>query len=328
MAASDRVFMGIDAGSVSMNTVLLNENGELLAKDYRRTKGRVLETVRDVFRWYCSHQKHHGALSGIGVTGSGRRLVAAMTGADLVKNEITAHTRAALFFHPDVGTILEIGGEDSKIILIENGIPVDFAMNTLCAAGTGAFLDQLAGRLGIPVEDVGSMAGRAREEVSIAGRCTVFAESDMIFKQQAGYPTENIIKGLCRSLVRNYLGDTARGKKIRDPVLFQGGVAANSGIRDMFREELGTDITVPEHHEVMGAIGAALLVKEYMGETGNSGTEKRSEQVVTSDFSTGAFICPHCENRCEILSFREDGSTVGYQGGRCERWTAEVPALH
>ena len=289
-------------------------------------QGRVLETVRDVFRWYRDGQEGRRRLSGIGVTGSGRRLVAAMTSADLVKNEITAHTAAALFFHPDARTILEIGGEDSKIILIEHGIPVDFAMNTLCAAGTGAFLDQLAGRLGIPVEEVGAMAGRAQGEVSIAGRCTVFAESDMIFKQQAGFPTEDIIKGLCRSLVRNYLGDTARGKTIRPPVLFQGGVAANSGIRDLFQEELAMGVTVPEHYEVMGAFGAALLAKEHLSETEHPIASKRPEQIIASDFTTGAFTCEQCENRCEILSFTEHGRAVGYQGGRCGRWTVEAAA--
>ena len=125
-----------------------------------------------------------------------------MVGADAVKNEITAHAIAALHFEPDVRTVVEIGGQDSKIIIIRDGIVTDFAMNTVCAAGTGSFLDQQANRIGIPIEHFGEYALRSKTPVRIAGRCAVFAESDMIHKQQAGHNLEDIIRGLCEAFAR------------------------------------------------------------------------------------------------------------------------------
>ena len=132
-------------------------------------------------------------ISGVGVTGSGRELAGAMVDADVVKNEITAHGMAVLQSIPTAQTILEIGGQDSKIILLRNGVVSDFAMNTVCAAGTGSFLDRQAARLNIPIQEFGSLALNSRSPIRIAGRCAVFAESDMIHKQQMGCSSEDII---------------------------------------------------------------------------------------------------------------------------------------
>jgi predicted CoA-substrate-specific enzyme activase len=132
---------------------------------------------------------------------------------------------------PDVQTVVEIGGQDSKIIILRDGIVTDFAMNTVCAAGTGSFLDHQAERLNIPIEEFGNIALKSKSPVRIAGRCSVFAESDMIHKQQMGHPTSDIVAGLCDALVRNYLNNVGKGKDIMSPVLFQGGVAANAGIK-------------------------------------------------------------------------------------------------
>ncbi len=199
---------------------------------------------------------------GAGTTGSARHLSGIIVGADIVKNEITAHAVAALHVVPEVRTVLEIGGQDSKIIILQDGIVVDFAMNTVCAAGTGSFLDHQAARLDIPIEDFGDYALRAESGVQIAGRCSVFAESDMIHKQQVGHPMDSIIFGLCEALVRNYLNNLAKGKNIESPVVFQGGVAANVGMKRAFEEVLEVEVVVPDHFEVMGAIGAALLAQE------------------------------------------------------------------
>ena len=133
-----------------------------------------------------------------------------MVNAEVVKNEITAHAAAASAVAPDVKTIIEIGGQDSKIIFLQEGVPCDFAMNTVCAAGTGSFCDRQAARLGIPIAEFGSYALRSDSPVRIAGRCAVFAESDMIHKQQTGHSVEDIIAGLCEALVRNYLNNLAR----------------------------------------------------------------------------------------------------------------------
>ena len=173
-------------------------------------------------------------------------------GADTVVNEITAHALAARTVEPGVRTVIDIGGQDSKIIYLKKGVSVGFNMNTVCAAGTGSFLDHQATRLNIPIEDFGDHALRAENPVAIAGRCGVFAESDLIHKQQLGYRREDLIAGLCLALAKNYLTNVARNRKIEPVVLFQGGVAANSGIRWALEKLLKVKLTIPEHFKVMG----------------------------------------------------------------------------
>lgn len=317
---NDAIYLGMDIGSVSVNTVILDSEGKLLASDYRRSRGMVVPAVKAGIAWARDNIPHGAVIGGCGTTGSGRELAGALIGADVVKNEISAHAAGAVDFCPDVRTVLEIGGEDSKIILFEHGVPTDFAMNTLCAAGTGAFLDQMASRLDIPITELGGMALRAANEARISGRCTVFAESDMIFKQQAGVPVDDIVKGLCRSMVRNYLTDVAQGKKIVSPVLFQGGVAANRGIVAAFGRELGLEVIVPENYGVMGAIGIALLAKAEMEGSLRVSSMKTLEAIESAEFRTSSFTCLNCANECEVVRFEENGKPVGHRGGRCGRW--------
>jgi len=315
------VWIGIDVGSITCKVLVLDENEEVLTATYRRTRGRIVDAVKDGLA-AVGDALSDRQVAGCATTGSARRFVGTLVGADVVANEITAHARAALALYPDARTLLEIGGEDSKIILLRGGVPTDFAMNAVCAAGTGAFLDQLAGRLDVKVEDLGDLAGASTRNVAIAGRCTVFAESDIIFKQQAGHRIEDIVAGACRALVRNYLNDVGKGKQIEPPVLFLGGVAANAGIRDAFAEALGRPVTVPEYHRVMGAFGAALIAKRR-GVTRSGMRPVRA--IRASDFHPETFVCPHCANACEIVRFVEAGEIVGTLGGRCERWSAKQP---
>jgi len=192
-------------------------------------------------------------------------------------------------------------------------------MNTVCAAGTGSFLDQQASRLGIPITEFGDLALKSRNPVRIAGRCTVFAESDMIHKQQMGHPVHDIINGLCEALVRNYLNNIGKGKEILAPVIFQGGVAANAGIKASFERALGMEITVPHHHDVMGAIGAAMLAKEELAHT-NKATGFKGFSIAGLTYRTGSFECDGCPNNCEIAEIFEEDRVIGRWGARCPRW--------
>ena len=316
---NNKVWIGIDVGSITCKVVVIDEEEKILAATYRRTRGRVIDSVKEGLDAVAETLESR-SIAGCAATGSARRFVGVLVGADVVKNEITAHARAAISLHPDVRTLIELGGEDSKIVLLRDGVPVDFAMNTVCAAGTGAFLDQLASRLDVPVEKLGDLAMASTQDVAIAGRCTVFAESDIIFKQQTGHRIEDIVAGACRALVRNYLNDVGKGKPIEGPVIFLGGVAANIGIRKAFTEALGVPVEVPEHHNVMGAFGAALIVKE---EAFSKSTMRALNEISASDFRAETFSCTHCPNTCEIVRFVESDQPVAYLGGRCERWTAE-----
>jgi predicted CoA-substrate-specific enzyme activase len=257
-------------------------------------------------------------MAGVATTGSARQLAGVLVGADIIKNEITSHALAALRLFPPVQTVVEIGGQDSKIIIIRQGAVVDFAMNTVCAAGTGSFLDQQAARLGIPIEEFGSHALRAKSPSQIAGRCTVFAETDMIHKQQMGHTVADIIAGLCEALVRNYLSNVAKGKEVLAPVVFQGGVAANLGIRNALQKALSLEIIVPPQYHVMGAIGAALLAKDRPG--GNGHSRFRGFQVSRSESRTSSFECPDCPNACEIVEVFIDCQMVARWGDRCGKW--------
>lgn len=221
-------YLGVDVGSISTNLVAISEEGEVLGSVYLRTAGNPIEAIQKGAA-ELKEEIEELTIAGVGTTGSARQLASVVVGGDLCKNEITAHAVAASHFYPDVRTVLEIGGQDSKIIILNNGVVTDFAMNTVCAAGTGSFLDQQASRLGIPIEEFGDLALKAKSPVRIAGRCTVFAESDMIHKQQLGYSTEDIIAGLCQALVRNYLNNLGKGKDIQSPVVFQGGLPPTRG---------------------------------------------------------------------------------------------------
>jgi len=177
-------YLGIDVGSITTKVVVLNESDEVLTKVYLRNGGRPIEAIQQGMEKVVS-ELGGVSIDGVGTTGSARHLAAYLVGADLIKNEITAHAVAVIDFLPEAKTIIEIGGQDSKVIVLRKGVVVDFAMNTVCAAGTGSFLDQQAARLGISIEAFGDLALKANHPVRIAGRCTVFAETDMIHKQRS-----------------------------------------------------------------------------------------------------------------------------------------------
>ncbi|MCF8009673.1 MAG: acyl-CoA dehydratase activase, partial [Clostridiales bacterium] len=292
-----KVFIGIDVGSVSTNLVLIDNNNNVLDFVYLRTSGQPIKMLQEGFRELSSRLPKDVQVYGAGTTGSGRQLAGVITGADIIKNEITTHAVAASFLVPGVQTILEIGGQDSKIIILRKGVVYDFAMNTVCAAGTGSFLDQQAYRLNIPIEEFGYMALEASNPVRIAGRCAVFAESDMIHKQQLGYNTPDIVAGLCEALVRNYLNNVGKGKQILSPVVFQGGVAANVGMKSAFEKFLQTEVAVPRYYNIMGAFGAAVLAREEALKNGK--TKFKGFSVSEEEYRASGFECDGCANCCE-----------------------------
>ena len=233
-------YLGIDIGSIPTKGVIIDDEMRIVARSYLWTEGNPAQGAKNVIaelRGQIDADKMK--IVGAGTTGSARRLVGAMIGATVVKNEITAHAVGTTHLHPDVRTILEIGGQDSKIICVDDGIAVDYAMNTLCAAGTGSFLSSQAHRLGVEVEEFGEIALTSKKPANIAARCTVFAESDLVHKIQVGYAREDIIAGLCNAVASNYLNNVGKGKKIAAPVVFQGGVSKNVVRRRAARSRRG-----------------------------------------------------------------------------------------
>ena len=307
-------YLGIDVGSVTTKFAIINAAADLLASLYLPTEGRPLAAIQHGLAEIGGRLTEKTEIKGVAAT---RYLAGAVVGADIIKNEITCQAVAAVHFFPAVRTVIEIGGQDSKIIIIRDGMVTDFGMNTVCAAGTGSFLDHQAARLRMSIERFSRLALKGKDNVSISGRCTVFAESDMVHKQQMGHNVEDIVYGLCRTLVRNYLSDVGSGKDIEPPVVFQGGVAFNRGIIRALQEELGMEIIVPDNHEIMGAIGAALLVREGTP----SGTCRfKGFDVGQKVFSTSSFECQACPVSCEIIRISENNHLVACWGGQCDRW--------
>lgn len=261
--------LGIDIGSISLKAVVLADDGAVRFETWRRTTGRPLEAAAAVLADAVRALGGDTAVGAAAITGSGKGLLAGPLDARAV-NEIVAHGTAAWTLHPGVQGIVEIGGQDSKFIRVErdgDGRPFvgEHAFNELCAAGTGAFLDQMAERLGMTIEAFADAAAHAARPARVAGRCSVFAKTDLIHLQQRACPPDEIVAGVCFALARTYLASLCHGRSPGAPLLFQGGVAANAGVVRAFREILGLsadDLIVPARHKVMGALGAALIARD------------------------------------------------------------------
>ena len=288
-------FLGIDIGSVSINTAVIDENNNILEEFYDYVHGRPFNVLKE--RLSSVLEKHPAeTIRGIAITGSGGKLATELIGGVFV-NEIIAQATSTGILYPEARTVIEIGGEDSKLIILEkdpeNGHSrlVDFEMNSICAAGTGSFLDQQARRIGVPIEnEFGIMALRSVDPPRIAGRCSVFAKSDMIHHQQIATPLHDIVAGLCFALARNFRSNVARSKEIIKPVIFSGGVAANIGMVRAFRETLNLtegELIIPAHHAAMGAIGAVYYACANKLDMNHfSGTSKLEEYLAgtTTEF--------------------------------------------
>ena len=310
----EHAYLGIDVGSISTKGVIIDKKYNILSSEYIWTQGDPIGAVKRLVGLLDERfDKERYQIVATGTTGSARRLVGAVLGATMVKNEITAHAVGTTTFYPDVRTILEIGGQDSKIILVENGVAVDYAMNTLCAAGTGAFLSSQAKRLGIEVEEIGDYALRSAHPTQIAARCTVFAESDLVHKIQMGHPREDIIAGVCNAVAANYLNNVGKGKKILSPVVFQGGVSKNQGVVAAFERALGCKVIVDDNGHLMGALGAAILARR------GSARKKFDFSVEHMDFRTREAGCGKCSNQCEIICVYRGDELIDAWGNRCER---------
>ena len=307
-------YLGVDIGSISTKGVIIDENNNIITSSYIWTEGNPVNAVKKLINILKNNLDSKYIVKGIGTTGSARKLIGLLLDANIVKNEIMAHAVGTLSIYPDVKTILEIGGQDSKIILLNNGIITDYAMNTLCAAGTGSFLSSQAKRLNINIEDFGPLALKSNNPVKIAARCTVFAESDLIHKAQVGYKKEDIVAGLCKSIVLNYLNNVGKGKNIKSPVIFQGGVSKNLGVLKYFKEILNIDVIVDPNSHLMGALGIAILAKK------NSIGKTYDLNIQNISFDTKAIDCGGCSNNCELLRIYKDNKLIDIWGNRCDKY--------
>ncbi len=337
-------YLGIDVGSISTNLVLMDENNVVYHEIYIRTEGQPIKAIKNgLLEIRGDVGIDSSDILGVGTTGSGRELAGVVVNADIVKDEITAHAVATLeTIGSDVRTILEIGGQDSKIIILQDGVPIDFAMNTVCASGTGSMLDNIAGRVGIKIEDIGPKALDAKVAADVAARCAVFGESDFIHALQIGIPMNDVIAGLCNALVRNYLNNVGKGKDIQPPIVFQGGVSENTGVIKAFEESLGHKLIIPKHNKVMGAVGMCYLAKrrikalademaqEAIPSSGGTATALQTMprltkfyglELVDVVFETKTFKCDGCANVCRVVQAFKGEDIIATWGDRCGKWS-------
>ncbi len=314
-------YLGIDVGSVSTNVVAMDEHGAVIHDVYLRTAGRPIEAVQQGLREVEQRWGARLRILGTGTTGSGRELIAELVGADVCNDEITAHKTGALHISTTLGsepvdTIFEIGGQDSKFISIENGVVVDFAMNEACAAGTGSFLEEQAEKLGISIKgEFARLALSAEAPTRLGERCTVFMERDVTGWLHKGEVVPNIVAGLAYSIALNYLNRVVRGRKIGKAIYFQGGTAYNDAVAAAFASILGKQITVPPHNGVIGAIGMALIARQWRHAT-NGQCKFRGYDLSKLSMTSRDFVCKACSNVCDIKEFTIEGQK-SYWGDKC-----------
>ncbi len=327
------VFLGIDVGSISTNIAVLNfAKGEwkLLTKRYLPTESRPLKVVTQALLDVEQEMGERINVLDVCVTGSGRGLVADYLGGVRTRNEITAHKTGSLSvaerLEIGVDEIFEIGGQDSKYIILEDGVVVDFAMNTACAAGTGSFIEEQAKLLGIRVEDFAHQAFKSQRPFSFGScKCTVFMEQEVISRQNT-HRKNDLVASLCHAIAHNYLNEFKIGDKRGKNIFLQGGVALNRAVVVALQYLTKAKITVPPHCEVLGAIGAAILAKKmYQGKTNFVGFKRLKGRT----YSLKSFECKGCANVCTVkmVEIEEEEGITYYYGDRCQKYQKSAGQL-
>lgn len=308
--------LGVDAGSTTTKAILLDPSThKMVASHYGRTKGNPVAATRECLEALVTAVGNR-PIGLIGTTGSARELAGAYLGTEHVYNEISAHAAGATHFDPEVDTIFEIGGQDSKYIYLRNGVPIDYAMNNACSAGTGSFLEESAhGDLGITVADIAGLAIAAPSPVHFKATCAAFINSDIRLAQQKGHPRDNIVAGLVYAIAGNYLNRVKGPRYVGKKVFLQGGVALNRAVGHAFAHSVGRDVVIPPSPELLGALGVGLLALKRSGSRMSPPADlltlSRPEMQLV-----GRFTCGACKMYCSIDRFMVAGRRFPF-GGRC-----------
>jgi predicted CoA-substrate-specific enzyme activase len=325
VAAARPGYLGVDVGSTSTKAVIMDETGkEILAKNYLMTAGRPVDAVKQVFANLVRDGVDLVDIRGVGVTGSGRYLIGSLIGADLVKNEITAQTRAAMLMDPEAD-IIEIGGQDAKLVLKRNGVVVDYQMNKACAAGTGSFIDEMAEMLGISVKngEFADLALSAPCTIDLGTRCAAFMGQAVPSAQQEGITSDVITASLANAIAKNYLSKVVGTRKLGNRIILAGAVFYNKAVVSAFEQQLpGRTLLVAEHREVTGAMGAALLAREATG--GRPSKFKGFATVIESDCNLTTFTCKSCDNNCTITQMKVPNEKPTFYGSRCDKYDSTL----
>ncbi|MBI5115545.1 CoA activase [Candidatus Poribacteria bacterium] len=311
-----KAYLGIDIGSTSTKAALVDPDKAVLAGFYTQTAGRPVMAVQSLFASISDMIEKKGIdlrIAAVAVTGSGRKLLGKIVGADLVVDEITAHARAAIELKPDVDTIIEIGGQDSKFTTLANGAVTFSVMNTVCAAGTGSFIEEQAQKFGCPLSEYSSRTEHKRSPI-VSDRCTVFMERDMNHFLSEGYSVNEVLAAALHSITENYLTKVAIENSIGKVICFQGATAKNRALVAAFEQRLGKPLHVSRYCHLTGAIGAAImLLEQAVSTTGFKGLDIHKKRIpIRSE------VCELCANHCKITIADLECEPVAY-GFLCGR---------
>ena len=310
------VFLGLDIGSTSTKAVLLDGDREVLAGFYTRTTGRPLIATQAIFEAAQAWADRSGlelAFTGCGTTGSGRKFIAPIIGADLVVDEITAHARAATALDPEVDTIIEIGGQDAKFTTLKDGMVTSAVMNTVCAAGTGTFIEEQARRLETPLAEIAGKVAMVRSPMA-SDRCTVFMHRDINRLIASGYTVPETLAAVLHSVRENYLRKVAQEENIGRRICFQGATGKNRALVAAFAQKLGRPVRVSRYCHLTGALGVTLL----LAEAGAKPSAFRGLDLFRGAIPLRQETCALCANACRITVAEVAGipAAYGFQCGR------------
>lgn len=315
--------LGVDAGSTTTKAVLFNaESRTVDASCYLRTHGNpIAATKQGLSKLIEQVGDKEIQIIQAAATGSAREMVSVYLDNCLSFNEILAHSRAAAEEIPDVDTLFEIGGQDSKFVSFLKGIPIDYAMNEGCSAGTGSFLEESASvDMNVKAEEISELALKGDAPVAFGERCAAFINTDLRNALQQGASRENVLAGLVFSIADNYATRIIGSKGLGENIVFQGGVALNRSVALALAAKTRRKVVVPAHPELMGCVGNALKVIDML--------EKKQIEIKAYDLGelvkgdmdvTGKFVCKSCENVCEIRKFSIRGKVLPF-GGFCSKF--------
>lgn len=315
----EKLYMGIDIGSVMVKGIIIDEYDNIITSSSLYVKGDIVNSTKDVLRELKKNiDLNKYQVVSIGVTGRGRKLIGILLDADVIKNEITTTYKGVINIYPNARTILEIGGQEGKIINILDGKINNYDINSLCSTLTGSFLDKLCEKINIKITSLNEIVRNSKNNIEIIPRCSVFAENDLLYKIQEGYSKEDIANGVCLGISKNYVNNVIENKKIKGPIIFIGGVSKVNMIAKDISGLLNEKIIVPKNSLYIGAIGVAIMSKESKKE------HIFHFNIDELNIETRIEKCMNCSNKCGIVTIYRNNKLIDYWGNKCDKGMVNI----
>lgn len=304
--------MGIDVGTSYTKGVIIDKYDNIMTSSYVKTSSDPIEaSKRVILKMKGDIDLDKYRIVSVGVCGFAKKMVGVFLNSQVIKNEITAVATSVLKKYPDAKTIIDIGGEDSKIIFIDDGKVSDYVMNTACSAGIGNFISDLAKKMNISMSEFSKL--KESNNLEITSRCMIYVESELIKKIRNGYSKNDILYSACKMISQNYVNGVCKGKKIKEPIVFVGGVSKNDMIVKCLERELDKNIIVNKNSHLFGCIGVAIMARE---------SKKEGEfnfDIDNDTFEAKMSNCINCHNNCEIVTVYKNNKIIDIWGNKCSK---------